>query len=126
MAGDQWISFFIGLLFLVLYFVSTRPKKKQPDSHAERTEMRGQEVLPQRRSKQPLQRMPPSMPLSSQSLSEESSTPLKNPLWTQTNAPAYEVEKKKCLSPLAKDWKRKKSLRQAFILSEVLKRPYEY
>lgn len=105
MSGESLASFVMPLLFLLLFFLAGRKKKPQ-----------GEPTLPSslKKESRPIQRKaPPIAPL--QQKEQRSVAPKRDT--------SYEVERKQRRVPiLSKDWNRKSSLKQAFILSEVLKR----
>lgn len=97
--SDIVVFIFMGFFFFVILFIKGKVKQKEVESFEEKKK----EVHPPS-SHRPL-------------------TPHK----TQTHhlrahAPSYEVEEKKKYSLLRKGWRGKSSIKQAFILSEILKR----
>lgn len=93
-------SFFIFLAILLFFLLSSSGKKKK-----------------QQEKREPLSRLPPLK--TSTSFKEK---PLSPSFRTPKEAPNYQVHKVKDPILLQKGWKKKKSLKQAFILSEVLRR----
>lgn len=91
------VSFFVFLAILLFFLLSSSGKKKKQQ------EVKGAAPKPPHHSKRPL--------------------PVKTNSHRQPKeAPSYEVHKPKTPTPLGKGWNKKKSLKQAFILSEVLRR----
>ncbi|MES2198613.1 MAG: hypothetical protein V4489_00385 [Chlamydiota bacterium] len=100
--GDIAVFICMGFLFFVIFFVKGKMKQKEMELQEKKKKV--------------------SSP-SSHSHSNVSSMHHKpHTHFSRTYAPSYEVEEKKKYSFLQKRWTGKASLKQAFILSEILKR----
>ena len=105
MSGESLASFIMPLLFLLLFFVAGRKKKPQGEPSLP--------SIPKKETRPMLRKAPPVAPLQPKE---------QRPIASKRDT-SYEVERKQRSTPiLSKDWNRKSSLQQAFVLSEVLKR----
>ncbi len=102
MSQGSSVPFFI-FLAIFLFFLFTNKGKK------------GKEVLVKPAFKKPVPKKPVF----------QKNTPIKRSGYTEKRDTSYEVEKKKEIPFLKQTWKKKNSLKQAFILSEILKREHE-
>ncbi len=100
--GDIIVFLFFGLVFFVILFLKGKIKQKEIEG------------LEKKRGEVPLS---PSLPPRRQKVQSH---------LLRAQAPSYEVEEKKKFSFLSKGWNKKASLKQAFILSEILKRKDEF
>ncbi len=97
--GDIAVFLFMGFLFFVIFLIKGKVKQKE----VEVLEEKKKEVHPPSLHRPLIQR--------------KTHKPL-----SRTHAPSYEVEEKKKPSLLRKGWGGRSSIKQAFILSEILKR----
>lgn len=96
--GDILVFLFLGFVFFVILFLKGKIKQKE------------MEVLSEKKEEEPPSSFHP--PMHKKAHTHFSRTP----------ASPYEVEEKEKSSFLSKGWNKKSSIKQAFILSEILKR----
>ncbi len=101
MEENSWGNWLALLVFLAFYLITRKPKKEKKPAPPP--------VLPHKAKKQK-----PVLPQK------------ESPLFSAApDAPVYEVEKKKENPVISSLWRKKGSLRQAVLLSEILKGPYD-
>ena len=100
MSQGSSVPFFIFLAVFLFFLLTNRGKKNKQ---------------PQKRPPAVRRPVPPKVPIVKNS-------PIQRNSYVAKRDTSYEVEKKKEIPLLQKTWKSKNSLKQAFILSEIVKR----
>ena len=114
------VPFFIFLAFLVFAFITSRGKKKKPalSKPADANPAFSRPI-----SQRPVLSKPSTKKVTvTKHHSAAAAKPSPLSYKDRQAAPVYEVHRKGMSSSLGEGWQKKRSLRRAFILSEVLKR----